>query len=92
MKLMVHVIFTSPFIKNTVNLSDKWQGEKMKDSNNAKLPQKDAGNILKTIYEKNRSKSKASQDFLKILNNQRIMEQSHIQRNKKFTSKSDLDN
>ncbi len=68
--LMVHVIFTSPFTKNTVNLSDKWQEEKMKDSNNTKFPKKDAGNILKRIYEKNRSKSKASQNFLEILNNQ----------------------
>lgn len=64
----------------------------MKDSNNTKFPQKDAGKILKIIYEKNRSKSKASQDFLEILINQRITEQSHMQKNKKSANKSDLDN
>ena len=75
-----------------MNVSKGKQGAKMIDNNKLKLPQKGAGKILKTIYETNRNKSKASSEFLKILNNQKNMEPSHIQRNKKSANNSDLDN
>ena len=92
MKQIEHVIFTSILIRNTVNVTKEKQGAKMIDNHNLKLPQKGAGEILKAIYETNRSKSKASPELLKILNNQKKMEPSHIQRNKKSAIKSDLDN
>ena len=71
MKQIEHVIFTSILIRNTVNVTKEKQGAKMIDNHNLKLPQKGAGKILKTIYETNRSKSKASPELLKILNNQK---------------------
>lgn len=60
-------------------------------NSNTKLPKKGAGKFLKEIYEKNRSKSKASPELLEILDQQKIQEQVGVEKNKKSAKDSDLE-
>ena len=60
-------------------------------TNKAKLPQKEVGTILKEIYKKHRTQSKASPALLEILKQQKNAEQADIEKKKKSAKKSDLD-
>ncbi len=83
-------VFTMTYKAKMLWYSTLTNEEKSMTNSDKKLPRKGAGKILKDLYEKNRGKSKASPELLEILKQQKIQEQTELEKNRKSAKDEDL--